>query len=304
MRLFQLECGVSTRYSTADLNLADAARWRVLAGRLDDPAERDPSDDVRCHVSRLEALLEDAFDASGRDLGEKTDSVRSRLSSDLRMELSAICGMQPGAAGSEATEAVCARCERAVGHLLCAAADAQPGTADGSLAYRQWMLRHPGIRGVVRKICKYDDGLQHVAVMDLDGHLIELRTSKIIRMDRGDRVVLMRRGKHDATEYYNVTKKIGFEPPSNRALNNFLSVGAAICIAGIAGIVVSALLAIRHIHGRNDLTVLLGYLVIVVPSAIAACIGFFLLVIGKMSGDVMTELRRAIAEETEATSPR
>jgi hypothetical protein len=302
-RLVQLECGVSARYSTADLNLADAARWRVLANRLDG-AERAPSDDVRSHVSRLEALLEDAFDASGKDLSEKTDSVRSRLSSDLRLELSVICGMQSEAAVSEATEAFCARCERVGVLLLCAAADAQPGTADGGLAYQQWMLRHPGIQGVVRKIYKYDDGLQHVAVIDLDGHLIELRTAKIIRMDRGDRVVLMRRGKHDATEYYNVTKKIGFEPPSNKAMYNFVSVGGVICMAGIVGIVVSALLAIRHIHGRNDLTLLVGYLLIGVPSVIAAGIGFVLLVIGKMVGGVMTEFRRAIAEETETTSAR
>jgi ABC-type Fe3+ transport system permease subunit len=140
--------------------------------------------------------------------------------------------------------------------------------------------------------------------MDLDGHLIELRTSKVIHMDRGDRVVLMWRGKHDATEYYNVTKRIGVKPPSNRSMYNFLSVGAATCIAGIVGIVVTALLAIRHIHGWKDLVVLLEYLAIGVPSVIVACIGFVLLFVGTMSRGVMTEFQRAVAEETEATSPQ
>jgi ABC-type dipeptide/oligopeptide/nickel transport system permease component len=85
---------------------------------------------------------------------------------------------------------------------------------------------------------------------------------------------------------------------------NFLSVGAATCIAGIVGIVVTALLAIRHIHGWKDLVVLLEYLAIGVPSVIVACIGFVLLFVGTMSRGVMTEFQRAVAEETEATSPQ
>ena len=294
----ELECGVSIRYSAGALNLADAARWQVLAKQLDDPPERDPSGFVRCQVRRLEALLEDGFDASGRDLGEKTDSVRSRLPSDLRLELSAICGMQAGAARSEDAEAVRTLCDRAVVHLLSAAADEQPGTADGQLAYQQWMRRHPAIRGVVRKIRKFDDGLQHVAVIDLDGHLIELRTARMIRMDLGDRVVLLRRGKHDATEYYNVTRKAGFELPSSTAMVNFVSVGAVTTIAGLAGIAVTALLAFRHVHGRNDLPALLEFVVVGVPSLFAAGIGFGLLVVGGVVQAVMKEFRRAIAEET------
>jgi hypothetical protein len=267
-----------TPYTTADWNLAEAARWRALAKQLDDPHDHDSAEVISRYVRRLEALLADEFDGSGRDLAEKVRSVKGRVSRELVAELLAICAMQERAADSLAMEDVSATCDRAVVHLLTEAVDSKPRTADSELARYQWTLRHPALGGLVRKNRKYDDGLQHMAVMDLDGHLIELRTSKIIRMEPGDRVALLRRGKQDATDYYNVTRKIGSEPLSEAATYKFLGAGAAVCILGIAGTVV--LLAIRSIHRWGDLLFALKYLVVGIPSVTVACVGFAMLIMG------------------------
>jgi hypothetical protein len=104
-------------------------------------------------------------------------------------------------------------------------------------------------------------------------------------------------------DYFNVTKRVGLDPPSKMATYKLLMAGAGICVAGIAGTVVAVLLAIRSIHGWSDLPAVLKYVVVGLPSVFAACIGFALLIVGIMFGGTMMEFRRAVVEETD-TTPR
>jgi hypothetical protein len=294
----ELECGLPTNDTAADSKLAEAAHWRVLASQLDDPFERDTASVILTCVRRLEALLEDEFDACGSDLAEKARSVRARISSELLLELLAVSALQEQAACPPPLAEVHASCDRTVTDLLRDAVAAQPRTADGSMARGEWTLRHPTVAGVVRKIRKWEDGLRHAAVMDLDGHLIDLRISKIIQIEPGDRVVLMRRGKHEATEYYNVTKKIGLEPLSAAGTHKLLMAGAGVFIVGIAGTVVTVLLAIRGVHRWGDLPSLWKFAVTGVPAVLVACIGVGMLGVGSLFRGAMGEFRRAIEKET------
>jgi hypothetical protein len=270
-----------------------------LARRLDDFQEHDLGEVISRYIRGVEALLVDEFDGRGPDLAEKARSVKGAfpgnyLSSFWRSALTRERG-----ADSLSVEEVSAACDRAVVHLITEAVDSQPRTADGWLTHHQWIVRHPALGGLVRKNRKYDDGLRHGAVMDLDGHLIELRTAKIIHMEPGDRVALLRRGKHEATDCYNVTRKIGFEPPPEKDFYKFVAVGAAVCVLGIAGILVTILLAIRNIHGVGDSPSILKFLVVGVPSVAAAGIGFAILILGIASFGMNFEFRRTIAKETE-----
>jgi len=114
----------------------------------------------------------------------------------------------------------------------------------------------------------------------------------------------MRSGKHDAGEYYNVTRRIGMESPSSEAMNRLLMVAAGMCALGIAGIVVTVLLAIRGIHSWRELPALLGYLLLGLPAGIMICVGLALLFLGGVSFSPMRQFHRAVAKETEAMAPQ
>ena len=287
---------LDSQSTTAHTDLAEAAKWRALADRLDDPPECDPCDLLKDCVRRLEALLEDDFDASGRDLAEKASSVRHRVSSELLAEISAIYDMRNGPAHSQTISAVSAQCDRAIDHLLPAAMYAQPRTADGLFAYRRWMLRRRTLSGVVRKIRKYEEGRQHVAAVDVDGHLIEIKTPKMVCMDPGDRVVLLRRWKYDASHfYYNLSQDTGCDAAAEIAtFRKYLVAGVAVFLAGIIGATITTVLAVRRVHGWSNLFVLLKLLVFGVPSVIAAYLGLFLFIWSIRFSSLMIEFRRAV----------
>lgn len=259
------------------------------------PVWCDPGGAAAGCARRLGALLEDEFDAHGGDFSEKINSVRSRISGELLNELSEICRLQGRAADSPSFEALSERCERVACDLIVEAAKARPRTGDGSFAYREWLSRHRALTGVVRQIRKNE---KHAAVLDVDGHLIELRTRQIIQIEAGERVVLLRHSKHDPSEYYNATRKIDLRP-SPLPLSKFVAVGAGACLIGGAGVVVIVLLAIRSMDQRG-IQGLWKYFVIGVPCVAIVCLGVGLLLLGTMMGGLMGDFYRAVEQERKA----
>jgi hypothetical protein len=83
------------------------------------------------------------------------------------------------------------------------------------------------------------------------------KTPEIVRTDLGDRVVLSRREKHDASlSYNNIPKKAGFEAPSVTFWRKNLAAGAALFVASLAGIAITTMLALRGVHEVAHLSVL------------------------------------------------
>lgn len=261
------------RSRRASGELSPAAFYRELIHLLDAP-EAGRADAALDPVRRIEALLEDRLGARGADLGEKADSVRSWLSPELLGRIHTIA-RESGVAASSGRELAEGLRRDAHAALLELA-----GTAAPTQATRAGSIE--SVRGTVRKI-RYSErgtGVEQVALMDIDGRVVELRSSWDIHIEPGDQVIVAGRDKYMANLYYNESRRTGSKLPKH-GFWKFTVGGGAVLAAGLTVIVVAIASAIADGHPGLGWS---KYLITALVGAAVAFLGLVVVIFGAKLG--------------------
>jgi hypothetical protein len=257
------------------IHVSPAATYRVKAQLLDHApgaVAPDPAEMVRTCARRIEALLEDRLGASGPDLKTKAESVRMKLGPYLTEQLLELATAQTGVTDLKQIQNISDEAPLGVLRLV-------PDKPRHSFLSALRGPKPRTVAGVVQKILVSDGG--QLALLDVDGRLVELHSQKI-QIDCGDYVVVPACYGDQAFSYHNESKQLGSK--TGPVFMKWLASGAAVILAGLTVVVLAMLYATsvwrEHPGGGHVIAAWIGSFVTLCVGAVVVWAGIFIIWIG------------------------